>query len=158
MAGRPFADVLDEALGAYTTRARTRQAAWSEGTTDSFRLPPRDPFLFFRLPDLNARVAASPRPAAPPPPPPAPEPEPPRVARTLTRAQQQALDALNGLGAGLTAAFDLDDLRRAYRRLAFRLHPDRHQDASPAERVRLSHAFGAAAAHYRVLLGAFAGE
>jgi curved DNA-binding protein CbpA len=41
--------------------------------------------------------------------------------------------------------------RRAFRRLALRLHPDRHPTAPPEERARLAERFARVAAAYRQL-------
>jgi len=48
-----------------------------------------------------------------------------------------------------------DDLRRAYRTLAHRYHPDRHPTSSPAERERLARLFAEATEHYRLLTRRF---
>jgi curved DNA-binding protein CbpA len=74
--------------------------------------------------------------------------------RTLSRVQRRAFDALNALGARLSPDFGLQELRREYRRLAYRLHPDRHHERGDVERERLAHAFGEATNHYRDLLAA----
>ena len=55
--------------------------------------------------------------------------------------QQEALDALIGLGARLDAEFTQDELRAAFRMLALRYHPDRHVSSSDAERERLAMLF-----------------
>ena len=73
----------------------------------------------------------------------------------LNPQERQALDALNELGADLL----IDDLssstlRRAFRRLAHRYHPDRHPGADAAEQQRLARVFVAATAHYRLLAAA----
>lgn len=62
-----------------------------------------------------------------------------------------ALATLIGLGVNLPIAFTAAELRRQYRRLARRIHPDRHPTAPEPERRRLSHAFAAASDSYRVL-------
>jgi hypothetical protein len=46
-----------------------------------------------------------------------------------------------------------DALRRAYRTLAHRYHPDRHPGCSAADRGRLAHLFAEATDHYRRLSG-----
>ena len=68
--------------------------------------------------------------------------EPPRP-RHLTSLERQALDG----------ARTPDELRRAYRTLARRYHPDRHHGCSPAERERLAHLFAEATEYYRMLAG-----
>ena len=152
MAGRSFADVLDDALGAVAEPVVDR---WP---TQGYARQPADPFLFFSLPDFtHARAPFRHGPA------PfvrdaismlgAPEPvEMRRPARALTIADRHALDALNALGARLSPDFTAEELRREYRRLAHRVHPDRHHDRSEAERQRLSRQFGEATDHYRRLL------
>lgn len=76
----------------------------------------------------------------------------PRTARVLTGAQQRAFDVLIAFQAKLTADFTAKDLRREYRLLALRLHPDRHQALTEAERALLSRRFADASASYRCLL------
>jgi len=61
----------------------------------------------------------------------------------LTSLERQTLD-----GAGTP-----DALRRAYRKLARRYHPDRHQGCGAAERERLARLFAEATDHYRLLSG-----
>jgi len=73
---------------------------------------------------------------------------------TLTADEQRALGVLNDLGADLTATPSSSDLRRAYRRLARRYHPDRHPGSSHAEQVRLSRLFAELTDGYRVLAAA----
>jgi len=72
----------------------------------------------------------------------------------LTLLERRALAALNRLGAGLDEAPSSDTLRRAFRRLAHRYHPDRHPGSSPEESARLARLFAEATAHYRVLAAA----
>ena len=71
--------------------------------------------------------------------------------RVLTVAEQRALDRLLLLGARLDDQFSADDLRREYRKLALRLHPDRHATAPAADRAVLAEAFARATASYRCL-------
>lgn len=170
MAGPSFAEVLDDALArARATAARTAAWATPEGREGA------DPFLFTKpfgagaawtraypraagtrdrgvTQDAGMPPRAQPAPdahALPGPPPASAAVPPPRV---LTSEERQALTDLLALGAGLTEAFTATDLRREYRRLAFALHPDRHAQASPAERLRLGEAFARATAAYRRLL------
>jgi hypothetical protein len=77
----------------------------------------------------------------------------PHRRRLLTDAQRAALEVLTtagaaGLGEELTAA----GLRRAYRRLALRWHPDRHPHASAADRAHLATTFAEITAAYRTLV------
>lgn len=124
-------------------------------------------------PELSRPAAAPPEPAAAPsaapasrgespgrtstgtPAPPAPV-APPRptfvpARRVLTVAEQRALDRLLLLGARLDDQFSADELRREYRKLALRLHPDRHATAPAADRATLAEAFARATASYRCL-------
>ena len=79
-------------------------------------------------------------------------PERPRPVRALTGPQQESLESLNALGAQLTPGFTDRELRRAYRAIAQRVHPDRQHDCGEAERARRARLFVAATAHYRHLL------
>ena len=72
----------------------------------------------------------------------------------LTADEQRALGLLNDLGADLTGTPSSSDLRRAYRRLARRYHPDRHPGSGQAEQVRLSRLFAQLTDGYRVLAAA----
>jgi hypothetical protein len=74
-----------------------------------------------------------------------------RARRVLTVKEQRALDRLLLLGARLDDAFTAGDLRREYRALALRLHPDRHTAAPAADRAVLAEAFARATASYRCL-------
>ncbi|MCU0684759.1 MAG: J domain-containing protein [Polyangiaceae bacterium] len=69
----------------------------------------------------------------------APTPSPPPRRR-------EALSAL-----GLPPDASLDEARRAFRRWALRLHPDRHPDAPPEERRALAERFARVARAYDVL-------
>lgn len=165
-----FADLFDDAL-AQARAAAARSASWSAADAPGRAA---DPFLFARPCGAGAAwTRAYPRPAgawnpgAPPhretPPRPGPGPERPALpggapgaralppARPLTLEQRRALDELLALGAALTEAFTADDLRREYRRLALALHPDRHAQATPDERVRLGEAFARVSDAYRRL-------
>jgi hypothetical protein len=62
----------------------------------------------------------------------------------LTSVERQTLDD----------ARTPDALRRAYRNLALRYHPDRHQGCGAAEHERLAGLFAEATAHYRRLSAA----
>jgi hypothetical protein len=63
----------------------------------------------------------------------------------LTALERQALDD----------ARTPDALRRAYRTLAHRYHPDRHPASSLAERERLARLFAEATEYYRLLTRRF---
>jgi hypothetical protein len=104
--------------------------------------PVTAPLFAFELP-----LTAKPAPAAP-----RPEPQRPAAPRLrLTTVEQQALDALNALGAGLDDELTPATLRRAFRGLAHRYHPDRHPGRSAAEHARLARLFAEVTAHYRLL-------
>ena len=112
-----------------------------------FAPAPPHPFLFGGAPALaRARAVFAFGAAAPW------FPERPRPVRALTGAQQQSLESLNALGAQLTSGFTSQELRRAYRSIAHRVHPDRQHDCGEAERTRRARLFIAATAHYRCLL------
>ena len=75
-----------------------------------------------------------------------------RTERVLTDAQSRALETLRELGAVLAADFTLVELRREYRRLARRVHPDSHPGSSRMEAERLSRQFVSATDAYQRLL------
>lgn len=69
---------------------------------------------------------------------------PPRPPRVLSAGARTALNRLRCLGASnLDDGFTHIELKRAFRRLAMRLHPDRHPHASHSERARLAREFSA---------------
>jgi hypothetical protein len=74
----------------------------------------------------------------------------------LSAREMQSLTALNALGADLGEDLPMIALRRAFRQLARRYHPDRHPGSSAAELQRLSRLFAEATEHYRVLTAALA--
>ena len=75
-----------------------------------------------------------------------------RIQRTLTDTQSRALHTLRQLGAELASDFTSTDLRREYRKLARRLHPDSHPGCSPAELQHLSRQFTLATDSHQQLL------
>lgn len=89
-----------------------------------------------------------------------PEPQPreerserPRtVSRMLTVVERRALETLVQHGACLTPAFSAVDLRREYRRLARRLHPDAHPECTAAELAQMSAQFAVVSSSYQVLI------
>jgi DnaJ-class molecular chaperone len=73
----------------------------------------------------------------------------------VTPAQRTALSVLRRYGAtDLSGDMAEADLKRAFRTLARRYHPDCHGHASSDERARLAAAFADVAAAYRTLLAA----
>ena len=132
-----FADLLDEALrGAASDPAAAAARAWAAAP-----LPGQaSPLLFAR-----ATTSALPRWF------PLPEARPRRDVHRLNELQQRAFDLLASLGATLPGDFSAPELRREYRRLARRYHPDRHCAASVSEREVLARHFAEATAGYRCL-------
>lgn len=133
-----FADVLDEAL---------RLAAADAGGGAPAPTAAPAPFPYVPHPLLFARPLAAGTPRWPG----LAEPPAPRPDHRLTDAQRQALHRLVDLGASLAANFTAAELRREYRQLAYRFHPDRHAEADMAERAALARSFAAATADYRLL-------
>ncbi len=140
-----FADVLDAELGMCTEVPPSR-GRWSNR-------PITPPLFIFGSSCFDVRPAAY-----------APveeplvsrtQPVPPQLTRPpLTPLEQKALAALNDLGAGLGEGVSSADLRRAFRRLAHRYHPDRHPGSLRAEQDRLSRLFAEMTEHYRLLAAA----
>lgn len=153
MWSRPFADVLDDALGA--DAGAPRRAA----TTAPFTYQPASPFLFFTLPTVAGlrptypgvpqKKGTAPALMTAPLDPMAHVPQP-RFETTAPFDARRALTA--HLGPDYTAV----ELRRAYRQLARRIHPDRHQHLGESERARLTREFADLSAQYQELLAAAA--
>jgi hypothetical protein len=77
---------------------------------------------------------------------------PPRTPARLSTSERRAADELRRLGAvSLGDEFSRADVKRAYRVLARRFHPDAHPWASDAERAYLADAFGRITAAYHEL-------
>lgn len=74
-----------------------------------------------------------------------------RPAHRLTADQQHAFEQFERLGARVPAGFSADELRREYRQLALRFHPDRHADRSALECEQRARNFAEAADLYRCL-------
>lgn len=149
MAGRPFTDVLDDALGGSQFDAPARVPTWR------FTAPPPGPASFGPIrtgatPVAQGRAAYELAAALAP-----VRPVMPRPVHQLTPPQRDAVAALSVLGAALSPAFDAAELRSSYRSLARRLHPDRHQASSAFVRARLARDFAAATTHYQTLLTLF---
>lgn len=141
--GPSFAELLDAALAA-AHPSEARAAAWSASAASGRT----DPFLGARPLSVGtgwARVYSQPST-------PTPRARPREgLRRPLTSAQQAALARLVDLGATLTEWFTDEELRREYRKVALRYHPDRHARALEIERSRMADAFRAATDAYRAL-------
>jgi hypothetical protein len=135
-----FAEVLDEKLNGYESQAaasrpapQPRVATWSHYWVEQR----------VQAAGVGRNAAASAAAAE--------DAQPPRVPRTLSMKQQEALDALIRLGARLDRDFTDDELRSVFRSLALRYHPDRHVNSDDAERERLSMLFARAVTAYELL-------
>ena len=105
---------------------------------------------------VAADAASDRRPAAsatqPAPPPVASRPRPVRVKRQLSAAERTSLDLLRRSGAAaLRDDFTGEELKAAYRQLAFRFHPDQHHGADATQRLELGRRFAQVHAAYRSL-------
>lgn len=124
-----------------------------------FTYQPASPFLFFKLPALTgarSAYASAPQekrtaPALTCVPPVANRPERVRPVARLRR-----FDARRALTAHLGADFTVAELKRAYHRLARRIHPDRYPHLDEAARARLSREFADLSVQFRTLLSAAA--
>jgi len=82
-----------------------------------------------------------------------PQPQPaPRAVRVLNDAQRRELDSLRRSGAALGSDFTVAELRREYRKLARRFHPDSHPGCAPSVAESLSREFAAVTSSYQRLL------
>ena len=131
---------------------RPAPAFWP--TSGSFQTPP---FLSRRADTLPGAAAAFRRlgPKVTPDPAGRPVVPPPlrRPAHRLSGAQRTALETLRSMGADtLDESFTAVELKRAFRALALRYHPDRHAGCPEEEHRELARAFARVNAAYRVLL------
>lgn len=74
-----------------------------------------------------------------------------RPDHVMTAVQRLAFTRFTALGGALQANFSAADLRREYRVLAQRYHPDRHLAADPLARQTVASRFAEATACYRCL-------
>jgi len=133
---RSFADVLEDTIRRMSVEATPRASrAWAAQPA-----PPLNTAFVF------ARPLTTPIPRWP-----EAFPRPPRRPHLLTADQQRALRSFLALGGVVADDFTAHELRREFRRLAHRYHPDRHLDAAPAERARLARQFADATESYRCL-------
>jgi hypothetical protein len=167
--GTTFAELLDAQLNC--TAVPPAAPVWSNRPVTSalfvFDLPltpaaqPPAPAYVRHQPAVAAAHAAAPDTASSASVPPAAdtagdfvEPSFPHVSihrSRLTMLEQRALAALNRLGADLDEHLTPATLRRAFKALAHRYHPDRHPGCSADEQARLARLFADATAHYRLL-------
>ena len=149
MPGRSFADVLDA-----TVAGEMRQVPPPRAPPPACsRTEPLTGAAYPWWPGA-ARFARADAGTGTPRPRPMPLPTP-RVSRTLTPPQRAALDALRQAGAcELSGGCSEADLKRAFRRLARRLHPDAHPWADGSAASELAAAFGRVREAYETLLGA----
>lgn len=131
-----FADVLEDTIRRMSVEATPRVSrSWAARPA-----PPMNAAFVF------ARPLTTPMPRWPD-----AFPRPPRTPHALTADQQRALHCFLALGGVVADDFTAHELRREYRRLAHRYHPDRHRDAAPAERALLARQFADATECYRSL-------
>jgi DnaJ domain len=135
-----FAEMLDAALGrvaAGPARAAVpARATWAGGGA------PQAPASFLFSRPLTAAVPRWPAASA----------TTPRLAdHAFSDDERRAFNRLLDLGARLEANFSADELRREYRRLAQRYHPDRHSGGSDVEQGSLARTFAELTERYRCL-------
>ena len=136
MPDRSFADVLEDTIRRMSVEATAGASrAWAAQPVS----PANAAFVF-------ARPLTTPLPRWP-----EAFPRPPRRPHPLTADQQRALRCFLALGGEVADDFTAHELRREYRRLAHRYHPDRHLDRAPAERALLARQFADATDSYRCL-------
>jgi len=136
--------VLDEALARGAGEREAREAGVRTAGTSAWAWRSEPPlgsaFLFAR-----PLTSAPPRWIGGEAPPPRRPPHP------FTDVQRLAFERLVRLGADLADDFTAEDLRREYRQLARRYHPDGHAHCGALERAQLARCFVDAAEDYRCL-------
>jgi len=170
----PFAQVLDDTIAAFAVadtaapRATFKPApvlGFFDLSPKSAERPPVSPFRPAGSAPRNPAYGSAPRnlgsgldaDAAPhstvvgPVPRSGPAGTPPRPARKLSFRHRVAFEQLVNLGAAIAPDFTREELRHAFRDLAHRYHPDRHQGSAAAEQARLADLFRRAHDAYRVL-------
>ena len=174
--GEAFADVFERELRRLAFAPETTPA----GSPRTAQTVPINPFVFVNqtpvtVPSQTLRpagavagpvtVLSSPQPEPAPTPPAAAavpagvrtrvEPRSDRKpARILMARERRALRELIALGADLHADFTASELRRAFRILARRYHPDSHPHLDEATKARLALTFAGVAESYRCLAAA----
>jgi hypothetical protein len=151
-----FVDILDAQLGERPGPAPVDTAAATPRPAEVYHLP----FVLTWNGPAAVEMPKRAIPAGPRPMPPVREKtraedaprKPRRVPHRLTQAQQAALRELLACGAELHDDFTADDLRRTFRSLAQRYHPDRHPGAGADEHRRLATTFARVNDGYRELL------
>lgn len=135
MRGQSFEEFLEEALRA-ADEADGREQMW----TRRLDAPVTSPLLIFAtpVPPRRAPWAFTGEPRR-------------RQPHRLTVEQHAALESLTLLGADLPPGFTAEELRREYRRLARRYHPDGQQDGSALDRTQAARCFAQVVDAYRRL-------
>jgi DnaJ domain len=135
-----FADVLEAALGRVPADpagvSMPSRRAWAAGGA------PQAPAAFLFARPLTTAVSRWPAVAAA---------TPRRPDHTFSADERRAFNRLLDLGARLEANFSADDLRREYRRLAQRYHPDRHRGGSDVEQGHFARTFADLTERHRCL-------
>ncbi len=83
------------------------------------------------------------------------QPQPPRQKHMLNERQMQAVVYFWGFQIKLAEDFTSQELKKAFRSLALRLHPDRSLNDASHDAVKKTKAFIEMKAHYQCLLSVF---
>jgi hypothetical protein len=152
--GRPFIDVLFDKLGqpaAVVSRPLSRQEVGHYPPPSVLYFDPRFDFCEPRLPAESSFAHVRPPWTGVAP---TPRPRPDRIQHRLSGHGRHALNEIVALGAALDESCSEDELRRAFKLLARRYHPDCRPLAGEAEKARLSRLFVSLHRAYKVLLRA----